>query len=236
MTVLRLGAYDLPPGEIILVQTLFKLFHQSGPFDWTFVTSPPYDALLVDGNAEDGRGVDVDAMAKAVLRLTRVHDADAPNTLQRPIRAERLQRWLAAIERSLKIAPAADAAAEPVALERRAPPPADADADTGAAEPDDDTRYKLRRWPPVIVLRGDANRIRLATLLSRRALSRTELVTLSRQTESDCRHFLNLLRSTGLVEQRKAMPVTTAPAAAAPAASPPFGRGLIAGIRRRLGL
>ncbi len=218
----------------MLVQTLLRLFRQGGPFRWTFVTAPPYDALLTDGTTAQGQGADVDAMARAVLRLTRMHDEDAPNTLQRPIRAERLQDWLATVGRQLHGArPAQPAASEPAAAESSADEPIA--TDDGAAA--DGTRFKLRRWPPAIALGGDAARIRMATMLSRRALSVTELATLSRQSETDCRKFLTLLRSTGLVEQRAPTPAPTPDAAAAaPVAQPRFGRGLIAGIRRRLGL
>ncbi|MBS0406516.1 MAG: hypothetical protein JSS17_09235 [Proteobacteria bacterium] len=232
MTTLRLGAHELPPGEVVLVQTLLRLFQHGGPFRWTFVTAPPYDALLTDGTSGPHQLADANTMARAVLRLTRMHDADAPNTLQRPIRAERLQNWLALVERDLLgTRPAEPAASAPAVAEASADEPAMA-ADDAAAE---GTRFKLRRWPPAIALRGDANRIRMATMLSRRALSITELATLSRQSPSDCQNFMNLLRSAGLVEQRTPVPATSAPAAV-PAPSPKFGRSLIAGIRRRLGL
>ena len=100
MNTLRLGAHALPPGEVVLVQTLFRLYGQNKPFPWTFVTAPPYDALLVDGMATD-RAAQAERMAKAVLRLTRTNAADAPGTLQRPIRPDRFQDWLRAIEADL---------------------------------------------------------------------------------------------------------------------------------------
>lgn len=234
MATLRLGAYELPPGEVVLVQTLLRLFQQGSPSHWTFVNAPPYDALLADGTTESSQKLDADTMAHAVLRLTRMHDADAPNTLQRPIRAERLQKWLEVVERDLLGArPAEPVVPESAATDR----PADETALAAEGTAADLTRFKLRRWPPAIALRGDAARIRMATMLSRRALSVTELATLSRQSETDCRKFLTLLRSTGLVEQRAPTPAPTPDAAAAaPVAQPRFGRGLIAGIRRRLGL
>lgn len=232
MATLRLGAYELPPGEVVLVQTLLRLFQQGSPSHWTFVNAPPYDALLADGTTESSQKLDADTMAHAVLRLTRMHDADAPNTLQRPIRAERLQKWLEVVERDLLGArPAEPVVPESAATDR----PADETALAAEGTAADLTRFKLRRWPPTITLRGDANRIRMATMLSRRALSVTELATLSRQSPSDCQTFVSLLRNAGLVDQRTPEPAASAPASA-PAPEPKFGRGLIAGIRRRLGL
>jgi len=101
MSTLRLGAYKLPAAEVVLVQTLFRLYAHGDAFRWTFVTAPPYDALLADGTTDEGMSPAVDAMAKAVLRLTRMNSGQAPNTLERPIRADRLQDWLKSTEHDL---------------------------------------------------------------------------------------------------------------------------------------
>ena len=89
----------------------------------------------------------------------------------------------------------------------------------------------------------------MATLLSRRALNAAELATISQQPVQECQAFLTTLQTTGLVDVEKAPvapPAGSAPAQAAaapkpaapkPAApAPAFARGLISGIRRRLGL
>ncbi|QTD46482.1 hypothetical protein [Ottowia testudinis] len=237
MSTLRLGAYKLPAAEVVLVQTLFRLYSHGDAFRWTFVTAPPYDALLVDGTTDEGMRPDIDRMAKAVLRLTRMNSGQAPNTLERPIRADRLQEWLKTTEHELiqtrpatqlhpgstSMAPAAAPVTEPETLSP--------------------LRFKLRRWPPAALLRSDPNRIRMATLLSRRALNAAELATISQQPVHECQAFLTTLQTTGLVDVHKqpSAPPPGAPAPAAapkPAAAPPpaFARGLISGIRRRLGL
>ena len=77
MSTLRLGAYNLPAAEVVLVQTLFRLFAHGDAFRWTFVTAPPYDALLVDGTRPEGMKAEVDRMARAVLRLVRLNGGDA---------------------------------------------------------------------------------------------------------------------------------------------------------------
>lgn len=231
MSILRLGAFKLPAAEVVLVQTLFRLYSHGDAFRWTFVTAPPYDALLVDGTADDGKNPDIDRMAKAVLRLTRMHAGRAPNTLERPVRADRLHDWLKSTEHELlstRPAVAADGAV-------------DAAADGDSVVDASPLRFKLRRWPAAALLRGDPQRIRMATLLSRRALSAAELATLTQQPEPECQAFLTVLQSTGLVDLPQ--PAAPTPALTGNAAAvathtppPPFARGLIAGIRRRLGL
>ncbi|MDO5086554.1 MAG: hypothetical protein Q4D74_02950 [Comamonadaceae bacterium] len=241
MSTLRLGAYKLPAAEIVLVQTLLRLYSHGGAFRWTYVTEPPYDALLADGTTPEGQHSSVDAMAKAVLRLTRMNAGGGANTLERPIRADLLQEWLKKTEHDLldtrpmtTTFGASDGLAAPTA-------PAELPATV--------LRFKLRRWPPASLLRGDPTRIRLATLLSRRALNASEMASISRQPLSVCQEFLQTLQTTGLVDVQSGAPApmpgtgdSGAPAMVAPApavASPPkptFARSLISGIRRRLGL
>ena len=241
MSMLRLGAYKLPAAEVVLVQTLLRLYAHGDAFRWTFVTAPPYDALLVDGTTDEGASPAVDGMAKAVLRLTRMHAGQAPNTLERPIRADRLQDWLKATEHDLlqtrPVTLLGEESTQPKATDAPAAAPA---APATAVNP---VRFKLRRWPPAALLRADPNRIRMATLLSRRALNAAELATISQQPVTECQAFLTTLQTTGLVDvQNEVPPAAATPAAATPApAAPPkpaptFARGLISGIRRRLGL
>ena len=85
------------------------------------------------------------------------------------------------------------------------------------------------------MLRGDLARIRMATLLSRRALGAAELAQLSARPPAEAQTFLHLLQTTGLVELHQEAPAPAAPAAPV-APRPSFGRGLIASIRRRLGV
>lgn len=265
--MLRLGAYKLPAAEVVLVQTLFRLYAHGDTFNWTFVTAPPYDALLADGTTDEGASPEVDRMARAVLRLTRANPEAPPNTLPRPIRADHLLNWLKAVEREWQnpsapapasAKPAAPAPAAPVSAVKSAPasPAPSASADTVAkprskptsSAPPSPVRYKLRRWPPAAMLRNDPHRIRMATLLSRRALNAAELADISGQPVGECQAFLQLLHSTGLVlpHPDPATAAASAPAneptrAAAPAPAPAapkptFARSLISGIRRRLGL
>lgn len=240
MSNLRLGAHQLPAAEVVLVQTLFRLYAHGGNFNWTFVTAPPYDAVLVDGASEDGSHPDVANMAKSVLRLTRMNEQAGADTLARPIRADKLQAWLQSVEHSFQdTRPATRMSSVP------SEPPLDASL-TQPETPVSPVRFKLRRWPPAALLRSDPNRIRMATILSRRALNAAELASISGQAVNECQAFLQTLQTTGLVEVQQA-PVAAPPSAQGQAATPPapatstlakpnFARGLIFGIRRRLGL
>ena len=237
MTNLRLGTYQLPAAEVVLVQTLFRLYANSGDFNWTFVTAPPYDALLVDGSTGDEIAPEAALMAKSVLRLTRMNAAPGPDTLQRPIRSDKLLEWLRSLQNGFEdTRPAswmASVPGEPDLLEPSQP--------ELVVSPQ---RFKLRRWPPAALLRSDPNRIRMATILSRRALNASDLAAISGQAVAECQAFLQSLQTTGLVEVQQEAPATpqapqnpqpSQPRAAA-VAKPTFARGLISGIRRRLGL
>lgn len=241
MSILRLGAYKLPAAEVVLVQTLLRLFAHDSTARWQFSSAPPYDALLVDGSDGEPIDADVSRMARAVLRLTRMNAPDAADTLQRPIRPDRLQEWLKATEhklletRPMDLGDVPMPSAEPLAVVAER-----------VTQPTSLLRFKLRRWPPTGVLRGDPTRIRMATLLSRRALSAAELARMSGNPPLECQTFLQLLQTTGLAGVQTEVPAPAAAAtptrpavehASASATSrPSFGRGLIAGIRRRLGV
>ena len=241
MSNLRLGAHQLPAAEVVLVQTLFRLYAHGGDFNWTFVTAPPYDAVLVDGTSGDDLSAEVAQMAKSVLRLTRMNEQAGPNTLQRPIRADKLQEWLNSVEYSFQDTRPGALTSIPhsESMQAAAPEPQQA--------PVSPLRFKLRRWPPAALLRSDPSRIRMATILSRRALNATELSSISGQAVHEAQAFLQTLQTTGLVDLQQE-PVAQPPSApehasagtAAPSsatiAKPSFARGLIFGIRRRLGL
>ncbi len=239
MSNLRLGAYKLPAAEVVLVQTLFRLYAHGGDFNWTFVSSPPYDALLVDGSNGEEISPEVARMARSVLRLTRMNATPSPDTLQRPIRSDKLQEWLRSIQNGFEDT-------RPTTWMTSAPAQAQVSekAPVEEALPISPLRFKLRRWPPAALLRSDPNRIRMATILSRRALNSTELASISGQMVGDCQAFLQTLQTTGLVEvQQEPLSVAPTQANAPPArtapnnpAKPTFARGLISGIRRRLGL
>jgi hypothetical protein len=210
MPQLRLGVYQLPQAEAGLVRALVTLLSaDSAMLKWAYAESAPYDAIVVDSECAEQPAVRT--MAPAILKVAPAGSRDADDTITRPIRAERLSRWLQHVERT-HARSAASAAASPQA-----------------------ERFRLRKWPPQEVVRNDGVRVRMATMLSRRALSVHELADLSRQPADRCMAFVQTLRSLGLLEidagaaARPAEPPARKPAAAAQ-------RTLVDSLRRRLGI
>lgn len=217
MPQFKLGTHQLPPGEVVLIQTLMRLFSRSNGFGWTFSNVGPFDAIIVDDAKTSESNTALDA--RVVLRLTPASSEPAPNTLQRPIKAEKLQEWLKSTEAELALRKTA------------AMPPASAPALMAHA------RFRLLRWPPHALLQNDAKLIRMATLLSRRALELSELTELSHLPFEACQQFIEKLLPTQLLAFESITPLTASPATrTAMPAQTPFHQGLFSGIRRRLGL
>ena len=140
----------------------------------------------------------------------------AANTIsERPLRANLLRDWLAAREREWRTGARVDTPAAP------------------AAEPG--TRFRLRRWPPMLVLHNDPVRIRIATMLMRQPMGLADIVALSGQGAEICKRFLQVLDDAGVLQSATAAP-TPAPGAAAPQTPARGLGGLLGSIRRRLGL
>lgn len=227
MTAFTLGVHNLPAAEVVLIKTLIRLLPAAGTTRWRFAETGPYDAVLTDATHVGG---EVPAsLARAVLKITRAQAATDADSIARPIRAEQLQAWLTRQGARLQLLPRlAVPAARPAA-----PGVAGSAAPSHATSP----RFKLRRWPSAALLKNDPHRIRLATLLSRRALAAHELSHISRLPAQQCQDFVDTLHQTGLIEVERVEAIVVArKAPAAPMLARPLASGLIGGIRRRLGL
>lgn len=206
--------HQLSGAEAGLVRALIQLLAQGSPgFPWQFSHEGPFDALIINANSPDIRNPALRQTSKAVSALAEpgtVVPAEL-EVLERPLRAERLESWLVRVQQQLGAWP-------------------------GSAPPRIDTplvRYKLKRWPPAALLHGDAQRIRLATLLSRKPMDVSELTILSGQDHERCDTFINLLQGFGILD---AFVPEAAPLGQAAPHRPAAHRGLIQSIRRRLGL
>jgi hypothetical protein len=218
MGMLRVGVHQLPAAQAGLVRALIQLLSRSSSeFRWTFAHEAPYDALIVDCKSPDLREPKFQSAARALSVLGPPEQAaSAPvDVLDWPLRAERLESWLTQVQQRVLVN-------QPLACEA-------APASTAG------TRYRLKRWPPEALMRGDAQRIRLAVLLSRRPLLLTELEQLSGQDPARCQVFLQLLQSFALVEVVTALAQPT-PEHLSARAEVPVPIGLIQSIRRRLGI
>lgn len=224
---LRVGTHLLPPAEAGLIRAIVRLSSYDPFFNWIHVDTQPYDAVIVDGTAAGSHDAGGPALARAVLTIVRSDDDTAPDTLTRPIKAEKLQAWLKEVSARLA-------------------GPQQFAGDLQNSEARLRTRFKLRRWPPSALVRNDPGLIRMSTLLSRRSLLLTELAELSQQSLDSCHRFIQSLLPVGLLELQAATPLASlSPASISSAVQqkPPagtsrvsFGTGLIRGIRRHLGL
>lgn len=216
--MLRLGIHQLPAAEVVLVRTLLRLFAHDHDFRWRLVEQSPYDALIVDGcNSASG----VPPQAKAILNIVRKSELDAGNCVARPLRPDQLKKWLEVVQHTLP---------EAQPLRQVVQDPGQEKAETA---------FKLRRWPPVSLLRRDPVRIRMATLLARRYLSMSELASMTGLNAEDVQLFMHNLKQVGLVDVRQPSDFPRIENAAKPKTTEArgfFSKGLIGGIRKRLGL
>lgn len=225
--LLRVGVLGLAESEAGLVRALIKLMEQNvNGFRWAFSSQPPYDALLVDGPRTDLPQDLLRQASRAWASLGQPVTAQWPgDVVQRPINMLKLQQWLSGVQEAL-----GNFETEPMPLEPLAP--------AQDSAPSTQPRFQLKRWPPAELLHGDKHRIRLATLMSRRALNLGELMSLSRLPEERCVTFLHLLHGFDLLVQAPSAADSRHEQAAAPTAParPRVERGLIQRLRDRLGL
>lgn len=212
----KVGVHRLAPAQAGLVRALVQLLSTgSSHFPWTFSNEGPYDALIVDSQSPDLRDAHLRESAHAVSALGSF-DQTVPaglEVLEWPLRAERLESWLGRVQRTLGGAARETARPEPVAASQ--------------------ARYRLKRWPPSELLRGDPRRVRLATLLTKRHLDLSDLERLSGEPADRCQVFVQLLQGFNLLDlQAAAAPAVPRP----PAPQQALRRTVIQSIRRRLGL
>lgn len=229
---LRLGTLGLPQAEAGLVRAWLVLAATEPGFDWRLGQEPPYDALLADGAHLSLRseGLPVLGERLCVLGQTSATLPAGATLMERPLRQEALTGWLSRLGVSMRATSALQVAQ-----------PAATPAGAGLAEATA-TRWKLRRWPPQQLLRDSRTRMRMASLLSRRALSVDELAYLSGGDPADCQVFLQMLQGFDLLEKVVRPAATPAPAPAdnpakraASGANTALSR-VVRGLRLRLGL
>lgn len=228
MQVLRVGAHNVAPAEVVLIRTLIRLLSHDRGFPWTFAEAQPFDALIVDSTVATPADPRVTSAAGAVLTLTRMNADQADDTLARPIRPDRLQAWLRTVASRRKTVSAEASPAEPVSVSPVHTPsslpssfPSVLPSVMPSALPSSfhsrldvapaavrhapavtalpAERFKLKRWPSASMLNNDATQLRLATMLSVRPLSVAELSELSNQSVEVCRVFVDRLRRAELL-------------------------------------
>jgi hypothetical protein len=237
---LRLGVVHLEPKDVAYVRALVRLFAHTEKLSWSFADAAPYHAVVADARAGAADPGFFAAFKGVVLSLGHTPGISAADTIAYPIRADQFRDWLKLRQDSLLdvLYRAEDPA--------RATAPAAAPVKGGAlasAALEAGRRFKLRRWPSAELLRGDPAAMRMATFMSRNALSIAQLAALTGQPEDACSRFVTVLQGAKLLVELVAAgeqgASTAAPALAmvgnAPAVAP-ARRGLMASLRRHLGL
>lgn len=282
MHPLKLGIYQLAASDAIVVRTLMHLYGGSDGCNWVFADAPPYDAVLVDappdapptiahtrhlihltraahaGNRPGSlaRPLSADKLRQCLHQVEALLDTPSAARASEPAEPS-------ATPAASHAASAASAAGAPAPQDLPTLPApllpvlAPLDFPTSGACLDalraDAQRHRLKRWPRAAVLRADPKRIRMATLLSRRALNVRDLTALTGYGAHECEVFMQVLRSSAMLaddvpnrtpEPAPALGATptrtpTVPVAVAtthPSVAPSLARGLIASFRRSLGL
>ncbi len=179
---------------------LLRLYGNNGQCEWTLVGAQPYDALLVDASKYGTHdSLQAGMEARRVRRIAR--GLNDPDVLHRPLNAGQLRRWLDEVEQSLPATTSTEPSAPelPLQPQETAKPSIQLPSETPSLTPDGGPRFRLKRWPHQILLRKDPARIRIATLLSRRALNAHDLVTLTGLDPQRCMVFLQVLQASSLL-------------------------------------
>lgn len=211
-----LGIDALPVAEVNLLKTILRLSSKLAN-KWELSESRRCDVLLQDSSVYVG-GQSKVSDAQFVVVITRPADqVVAPTSLVRPIKIDEIEILLTDFESSIsKSAVNLDSSSLTIKS----------------------GHFKLKRWPPQSILGGSLEKIQIATFLSRRPLTMAQLIELSGKSQQTCVAFVKSLDLIGLLQWEVAAlagAVATIPTIPAPAASPGV-RGLLRGIRRRLGL
>jgi hypothetical protein len=234
MSNLRLGAINLEPKDVAYIRALVRLFSHTEKLGWAFAEVPPYHAVVADRRGRAAQPSFFERFQGPILTLVEPPGVPEADTVAYPIHANQFRDWLKLRQEALLRAvyrerePAVDAGG---VLVRGADP--DLAAVAGRS-------FKLRRWPAPSVLQGDPLHMRIATLMSRNALSVARLADLTGQPEAACLRFVATLHKAGLLKELVAVGAaqgTAADARTVPAIEvPPARRGLMASLRRHLGL
>jgi len=266
---LKLLVQNLTDADIAKANAFLRIGCERLKFDWKIVYSGELDVLMLGSDdAQTVRGMVDDPVA--TLRVIDAHAARTETSphLVRPLEYERFIEMLSDVERRVAATSAATSAATPAVPAVPAVPAAAPAAAPVSSKPSLNTtlpdpapppavalppaaRFRLRRWPPLVLLQGYRYHPRLASFLSARHLDLDELARLSNVGKEECQEFLLALMKAEVLDVELAgvrrpepptppPPVSTAATTSPrrpPVSSPPaIDRGLLGKIRLSLGL
>jgi hypothetical protein len=190
---LRVGVLNVIEREAMLLRGLIRLNADSEHCqDWQLVDCAPYDLLFVDPVHTDAPSLAALSVSTPIVSLINKQQQDQANSLQRPISSDALIHCLARARQHATRAPAV------IALDV----PKQSMSGITATQPvtlDWSAKFKLLRWPPMAVLRGEPARLRMATMLSRQAMKVKELAQFAQQPLEQVQQFINALHQAGLL-------------------------------------
>lgn len=188
MRAFQLGMHALPANDERLIRNLMRMFAHDPSFNWQLGDGPHYDVLVIDAQKmEDTR---IKRTSRTVLRLSDVAVPEDDHVLPRPLQAQALRRWLMEAEWALEQATRPPSTLAPLeSLPENTP----------IAEPRS-VRFRLRTWPPAIMMAGDPTREQMAQLLFKDAISVAELSRITGAPRTECQAFVRKLQLVGLVD------------------------------------
>ena len=230
---LKFSIDGLSAREELLFKNLVRLLSFKTEQSWLYSANSPHLRVQADSYKAPPGISTPSAQQVLILGMT---PAQQPGFLCLPVRAHELEAELnrvgALISRAALSAKPSQTTQSPGFLGQT----------LISAEPTYDTAQKLRQWPSPKLL-AQAGRIRLATLLTSRALTLVQLQQVSGHPLVDCKSFWRELEQARLFTTASVVthvsPAALAAAAAAiksKSANKPPELGLLARIRLRLGL
>ncbi|ARU06280.1 hypothetical protein CCO03_17785 [Comamonas serinivorans] len=171
-----------------LIRNLMRMFSHDPTFRWQYSEGSEFDVLVIDAKKiEDTR---IKRTARTVLRLSDVAVPNDDHVLTRPLQASAFRNWLLDAESALTHFSRPASTLAPREPSRRK---------ASSSEPKA-LRFKLRSWPPAIMMHNDAHRQQMAQLLSVDAFEVTELAQITGAPLAECQAFVRKLQLVGLLD------------------------------------
>ena len=186
MKILRLGMHGLQADEEQLIINLMRMFSHNPSFCWRVTEDDEYEVLVVD--AKQMQNTKIKRSARTVLRISDEQMFDDPHVLKRPIQAGEFREWLSKVEDALRFA---DSNQMQDALD---------DELFNVSTNPRGLKFKLRRWPPTIMMQNDPVREQMAKLLSVDAFEVIELAQITGAPLAKCQAFVQKLQLVGLLD------------------------------------
>ena len=191
MRVFRLGMHGLPAEDERLIRSLMRMFAHDPAFRWQLTDGQEFEVLVIDANKM--QDTKIKRSARTVLRLSDKGIPGDDHVLTRPLQASAFRSWLIDAESALTQTRATTQAP------RDNSSPRSSASQTLPDEPKA-LRFKLRSWPPAIMMHNDPMREQMAQLLSVDAFEVIELAQITGAPVAECQAFVRKLQLVGLLD------------------------------------